>query len=96
MSWIGRLYRQAIIGRKQTNVFYQNKIENGYWYESYEIGQEVNQVTALTYRSGALSDSSVISRINANTNPLLKSWKLDVNTIPIGTNIKVYGIKEQQ
>ena len=91
---LGRLYRQNIIGRSDTQAFFQCKVENGYWYDSYEMAQGIAPITATTYRTNFL-DADYYNRINENNYPFIKSWKLATNTIPVGTTIKVYGIKEQ-
>ena len=91
---IGRLYRQSTVGRTATDFYWEIKAKNGYWNDGlYNITQDVTALMAQTQMSLSASDSLMLNRRQESVNPYIKSWKLSVNTIPVGTTIQVFGIK---
>lgn len=94
-NWCGRIYRQSIVGRTLTGVYWENKIENGYWNNKYEIYQGINSLLAKTYLSESATDSSILNRRAETSSPYCRSYTIKTggDPFPIGTTIKVYAIK---
>lgn len=94
-TWCGRLYRQGIIGKTETGVYWENKIENGFWNNKYEITQGITALLAKTYLSESATNSDALNSRAETNSPYCRAYRIGTSgdPLPIGTQIKVYGIK---